>query len=337
MAVVRTPAAGLGRQKAGYMGRKQEDDASGHPGPWMQLWVSDIQGSCADMTPTQFGIHMRMLLYAWDRGSVPADRARISNIAGIANGSQGDRGAIAEGSQDDIDVVLERWILDGRRKVYTHPRLTEERLKAIAIKELRSKAGARGNEVRWGSQTDRSAIANGSHTTTTTTTTGLDTGLQVGTVLETGTTQQPAKRRKRAPDTIGYDPEHGWTGITEADVAAWEKAYPNANVQQCIAASHQWIVANPGRGPRSAYRRFLTSWMGRQRAESGSRQGGSNGQQRATSHIPEDAHPDDHYLWYMSNGWTPKLIPIYRTRDGRKKWLNGRFVDSETSTQGNQQ
>jgi len=36
-------------------------------------------------------------------------------------------------------------------------------------------------------------------------------------------------------------------------------------------------------------------------------------------------------MWFMTNGWTPRLIPIYRTADGRERWRNGDFIDEETS------
>jgi hypothetical protein len=50
---------------------------------------------------------------------------------------------------------------DGR---LTHQRLELERVAVAEIREHRSEAGKKGNKSRWGSQTDRKGIANGSQT-----------------------------------------------------------------------------------------------------------------------------------------------------------------------------
>jgi hypothetical protein len=129
----------------------------------LPLWCDDLIASCVDMTPACFGAYMRLLCYAWTRGGIPDDEAACSRIAGgleegdwatirgrlvpIANGSQCDRSAIADGSQSDVRL--------------THPRLELERQAVEDIREKKSEAGKKGNLTRWGSQTDRRAIANG--------------------------------------------------------------------------------------------------------------------------------------------------------------------------------
>lgn len=129
----------------------------------LPLWCDDLIASCVDMTPACFGAYMRLLCYAWTRGGVPDDEAACSRIAGglqpgdwssirarlvpIANVSQCDRTAIADGSQGDVRL--------------THPRLELERQAVEDIRGKKSEAGKKGNLARWGSQTDRKAIAGG--------------------------------------------------------------------------------------------------------------------------------------------------------------------------------
>ena len=50
--------------------------------PYLRVWVADIVQSCQEMTPRQFGAHMRMLLHAWDRGSCSADPGKLAAITG---------------------------------------------------------------------------------------------------------------------------------------------------------------------------------------------------------------------------------------------------------------
>jgi uncharacterized protein YdaU (DUF1376 family) len=294
--------------------------------PYLRLWVADIVQSCQDMTPAQFGAHVRMILHAWDRGYCPADVAKLKRIVGSID-------------QAELAEVIERWTLtevDGvAGKVLINNRLEREREYVNAKAAARSEAARKANAVRWaianGSESDPNRIANGSQTdpipysiiqTVPVTETNSENG-------DSCAASQTRRKRTRRKDTISHSPETGWVGITDADIAAWEEAYPGINVRACIAASHQWILSKPDRAPRSAYRRFLTSWMGRERSGNGSRQGDSPWQQRHESHIPADAHPDDRHLWFMGDGRTPRRIPIYRTSDGRQKWLSGGYADEQ--------
>lgn len=290
--------------------------------PYLRVWVADIVQSCQDMTTAAFGAHVRMILHAWDRGYCPSEKPKLLRIVGDI-------------SDADLKEVLERWTLtfheESGATVYTNRRLEKEREYVQAKSKVRSDAARKANEVRWGSrngsQTDPIRIANGSQTDPI-----LESRVQrVITTTTNNEIEVCAESRKRNSRARRRDPialtEHGWTGITDEDIAAWTEAYPNANVRACIAASYQWCVANPTRAPRKAYRRFLTGWMGRERSETPSRQGGSPWLQTQASHIPVDAHPEDKHLWYMTDGRTPRRIPIYRTADGRQKWLSGGFVD----------
>lgn len=116
----------------------------------LPLFCDDLIASCVDMTPACFGAYMRLLCYAWTRGGIPDDQGACSRITGGME--PGDWAAI----RSRLTVMD-----DGR---LTHQRLELERVAVAEIREHRSEAGKKGNKSRWGSQTDRKDIANGSQT-----------------------------------------------------------------------------------------------------------------------------------------------------------------------------
>lgn len=65
-----------------------------------------------------------------------------------------------------------------------------------------------------------------------------------------------------ASSAIAFDAEHGWSGVTDADLAAWREAYPAIDVPAQLAAAREWAKANP-KQRKSNWRRFITGWLGR--------------------------------------------------------------------------
>lgn len=54
-----------------------------------------------------------------------------------------------------------------------------------------------------------------------------------------------------------------WIGISQEDITSWTGAYPACNVRRELAAMIEWIKANPARGKKSNYRRFIVNWLSR--------------------------------------------------------------------------
>jgi uncharacterized protein YdaU (DUF1376 family) len=114
----------------------------------LPLWCDDLIASCVDMTPACFGAYMRLLCYAWTRGSIPDDEAACSRIAGGMG--PGDWAAIR-----DRLVELDRGKL-------THQRLELERLAVAALKEKRAESGRQGGRPKAnGKQNESKTEANG--------------------------------------------------------------------------------------------------------------------------------------------------------------------------------
>ena len=116
----------------------------------LPLFCDDLIASTVDMTPACFGAYMRLICYAWTRGGLPNDERACDRIAGGMESG-------------DWETIRSRLIeLDDGR--LSHDRLERERAAVADMAEKRSESGRKGNDTRWGSQTDRKAIANGSQT-----------------------------------------------------------------------------------------------------------------------------------------------------------------------------
>ena len=73
--------------------------------------------------------------------------------------------------------------------------------------------------------------------------------------------------------------------ITEADRELWKKAYPACDVDTEIAKAQAWVIANPTKGRKSNWRRFLTSWLSRSQDGGGTNRGKRTGPQDTDSII----------------------------------------------------
>jgi hypothetical protein len=208
----------------------------------LPLFCDDLIASCVDMSPACFGAYVRLLCYAWTRGSVPDDAAACGRIAGgmepadwvairsrlapVVGASQCDRSAIADGSQSDRRL--------------THPRLELERQAVEQIREKKSEAGRKGNVARWGSQTDRKPIAN-----------GIANGSQSDrkTIAPNPSLSLPKREEETHTHTGGGSPfPAGWAAAEwESFVSAWNRT-ARAKPWTPLLAPDGWVdlAASPG-------------------------------------------------------------------------------------------
>ena len=61
----------------------------------------------------------------------------------------------------------------------------------------------------------------------------------------------------------------GWGGIMPQDKESWKKAYPACDIERELAAMIEWIKANPAKGKKSNYRRFIVNWFSRSQERGG--------------------------------------------------------------------
>ena len=78
------------------------------------------------------------------------------------------------------------------------------------------------------------------------------------------TTKPASPSGSRAkPPAIGWTPDGGWQGISDADRAEWAAAYPGAVLDQELAKATAWLRANPKRCGKRNWRRFVVGWLQR--------------------------------------------------------------------------
>jgi hypothetical protein len=97
-------------------------------------------------------------------------------------------------------------------------------------------------------------------------------------------------RKKRKRDMSGTCPGHSasasaslkvifdfsslkWEGIKEDDLSNWAEAFPAVDVKQELLKMREWIKANPQKGRKSNYRRFITNWLRKEQDRGGTRRG----------------------------------------------------------------
>lgn len=62
-----------------------------------------------------------------------------------------------------------------------------------------------------------------------------------------------------------------WEGIQEEDRKRWEAAYPACDIDIELKRMIEWILANPQKGKKSNWRRFITNWLTRQQDRGGTK------------------------------------------------------------------
>jgi hypothetical protein len=77
------------------------------------------------------------------------------------------------------------------------------------------------------------------------------------------------KLPSKANSEVGFDTY--WTGITEDDHRVWKEAYPACDIAQELKAMAAWIIANPAKGKKKNYRRFINNWLSRKQDKGGTR------------------------------------------------------------------
>jgi hypothetical protein len=64
---------------------------------------------------------------------------------------------------------------------------------------------------------------------------------------------------------IFYDPAaRAFVGITDEDLTSWRKAYPACDLDVEVAKAAAWVHANPRKGRKGNYEKFLVSWLARE-------------------------------------------------------------------------
>lgn len=76
---------------------------------------------------------------------------------------------------------------------------------------------------------------------------------------------------KNTSSSISFDvSSRRWNGIEGTDMEAWANSYPACDINMELGRMGEWIIANPAKGKKSNYRRFIVNWLSRSQDRGGS-------------------------------------------------------------------
>jgi len=82
--------------------------------------------------------------------------------------------------------------------------------------------------------------------------------------------EQKGREEKGKNRILKFDADAGRiTGIEQSDIVRWCETYPAVDIRQQIKIAEQWLVDNPKKRKKD-YKRFLSSWFGRNQERGGS-------------------------------------------------------------------
>lgn len=75
---------------------------------------------------------------------------------------------------------------------------------------------------------------------------------------------EPHKNSEKVKDEITFNFEkRKFEGIKPEDSAAWRELYPHCDIYREVLAAEQWVLANPAKGKKTLWRKFLMNWLSR--------------------------------------------------------------------------
>lgn len=217
---------------------------------WMPVYTRDILASCADMTCSQFGGYMRLLLYAWDSGGLPNDMEACCRIAGGM-------------TPEDWTACRRRLVvLDGgtSEERLSHPRLEAERSKQQGQYDRKVEAIAKARSARLVVNTDDS----------------IDDSAVINDVNSPVYKREPepepepdslkrvrrrANARTPAAARISWTAAGGFANVCEISRAAWQAAFPLIDIDRELAKCHAHAVAKPAYARKRDWNGAIKNWL----------------------------------------------------------------------------
>ena len=86
--------------------------------------------------------------------------------------------------------------------------------------------------------------------------------------------ERPPEATREAKKTrrvyrVGWTPEAGFTGISEADRELWKKAFPAVDLELAFSQMHSWLISNPAKSKKSNWNLFVHRWLTREQDRGG--------------------------------------------------------------------
>jgi hypothetical protein len=78
------------------------------------------------------------------------------------------------------------------------------------------------------------------------------------------------KFRSEPPPVFDFESQQ-WLNITEELKKAWGETYPACDIELELKRMREWIIANPAKGKKRNWRRFITNWLARTQDRGGTK------------------------------------------------------------------
>lgn len=154
---------------------------------YLPLFGRDFLAATAGWTAAERGHYITLLIVQWEQGALPVGLDRLELVSpGVS--------AVWE----ILEPKFPAWD-DGLRR---NRRLEDHREKCLELKDARSEAGKRGNEVRWG----RNGIANGSQTASQSDRKRIASGVANGIAKSSPPTPTPKEEERQYARAGGEPP-----------------------------------------------------------------------------------------------------------------------------------
>lgn len=210
--------------------------------PAFQFYPQDFLVGCAEFTPEQTGIYIRLLCYQWAKGSIPDDLGLLARITG--------------GKRISIQKVLEKFTKNSQGS-YTNSRLDREREKQVQFSRSRSENATK----RW-HKDDASALH--VHKPSICKTHALQSSSSVFSLHSSELLLGKEAKGPREAETL------------EGLLAELSPNYKHVNFTIEIGRIRGWLLANKN---RKLTKRFLVNWLNRIEAPIDAGQGATWDQQ----------------------------------------------------------
>lgn len=223
--------------------------------PWFAFYVDDFVSGTISMSMCARGAFVSLLAYQFSNGSIPSDERTLCRITGAFP----DEWAAVKAE------VLPKFQSDENGNLF-NVRMDKERIEREEIRQKKITAGRKGGRP----PKKASGLANENHQVKQNESKTEPTG-------KASPSPSPSKDSNELeslsaptgkPD-LSWSKSEGFGGITEADSEAWAEAYPACNIPRQLAAANQWLLSNPAKAKKKAWRRFITGWLSRAQERGG--------------------------------------------------------------------
>lgn len=210
---------------------------------YMPIFFDDWVGGTYAMSSAARGVYI-MLVIALAKGDrVAANICSLRRIGGELDEEQYE------------EVVGKCRVVDGF--------LVNDKVNRV-MEVIRSKqyAGRKSNESRNGTQEDKNVIS--TQCSTHTQHNAQHNAQHNEGILNPNILKPKSLKPKSLKRNIGeISWNEKWTGITDEDYSLWSFAYPKVDIPGELVRMGVWIEANPKKGNKHNWKRFITNWLSR--------------------------------------------------------------------------